>query len=103
MKLLYLVPAAILIIGVFNLPIGYYTLLRIIVTICALIIVYDEFQMNEFSLWMISFALIAIVFNPIFPIYLHQKSIWMPIDLITAILFIVYTFSNANAKNEKTT
>jgi hypothetical protein len=32
------------------------------------------------------------LFNPIVPIYLYQKSFWMPIDLVTGVLFLFYGF-----------
>ena len=47
-KLLY-IPAVVLFIGVFPLPIGYYTLLRLVVTAAAAYIAYDTFQTDKQS------------------------------------------------------
>jgi len=88
-KLLY-IPAAILFIGVFPLPIGYYTLLRLVVTAAAAYIAYDTFQTDKQSGWIWVFGFIAILFNPLIPIYL-DKELWMVIDFAVAILFIVYS------------
>ena len=88
-KLLY-IPAAVLFIGVFPLPIGYYTLLRLVVTAAAAYIAYDTFQTDKQSGWIWVFGFVAILFNPLIPIYL-DKELWMVIDFAVAILFIVYS------------
>ena len=88
-KLLY-IPAAVLFIGVFPLPIGYYTLLRLVVTAAAAYIAYDTFQTDKQSGWIWVFGFVAILFNPLIPIYLN-KELWMIIDFAAAILFIVYS------------
>ena len=88
-KLLY-IPAAVLFIGVFPLPIGYYTLLRLVVTAAAAYIAYDTFQTDKQSGWTWVFGFVAILFNPIVPVYL-DKELWMIIDFAAAILFIIYS------------
>lgn len=98
MKALSLICAGLLFLAIVNLPIGYYTLLRIVVTIGATAIVIKEFE-DGLNIWVIVFGLIAILFNPILPIYFHNKAIWTPIDLVSGILFIVKLFMN----NKKTT
>lgn len=88
MKALSLICAAFLLLALMNLPMGYYTFLRIIVTIGAVVIVVKELE-NEFNFWVIAFGIIAILFNPLIPIYLQDKEAWMPFDFIAAILFII--------------
>ncbi len=88
-KLLY-IPAAVLFVGVLPLSIGYYTLLRLVVTAAAAYIAYDTFQNDKQSGWMWVFGFVAILFNPLIPIYL-DKEIWMVIDFVVAILFIAYS------------
>ena len=88
-KLLY-IPATLLFIGIFPLPIGYYTLLRLIVTAAAAYIAYDTFQKGEQSGWVWVFGFVAIMFNPLIPIYL-DKELWIIIDFAAAILFIAYS------------
>lgn len=92
MKGLLLICAALLIIGMADLPIGYYTLLRIVVTIGAVAVVVTEFE-NGINFWVITFGLIAILFNPLIPIYLNDKSAWMPIDIIGGIFFAIKSFT----------
>ena len=84
--------AILLFIGIANLPIGYYTFLRIIVTISAVAILSAEIK-NGLNFWVIIFGLISIVFNPILPVYLDNKSIWIPIDFVTAIFFLIKIFT----------
>lgn len=78
-------------IGIFRLPIEYYTFLRILISIGALMVLYNtlSFKQHYFS---IIFLIILILFNPVFPIYLYRKSIWIPIDAITGILFLLINF-----------
>jgi len=95
MKALSLICAGLLFFALINLPIGYYTILRIVVTIGAAAIVIKEFE-NGINIWVIVFGLIVIVFNPIIPIYLHNKAIWNPIDFVSGTLFIIKLFINNN-------
>lgn len=67
-------------------PIGYYTFLRITITIGAIAVVIKELD-NGINFWVIIFGGIAILFNPIFPIYLNEKESWIPIDIIAVIIF----------------
>ena len=91
MKAFLIVCAALLFAAVFKLPIGYYTFLRIAITLGALLIVFTEYK-KQVTFWVIIFGLIVILFNPIIPIYLYKKSLWFPIDIIVGILFLVNAF-----------
>ncbi|WP_425422893.1 DUF6804 family protein [Phaeodactylibacter xiamenensis] len=97
MRPLFLICTGLLLLALVDLPIGYYTLLRIVVTIGAVAIVVTEFE-NGINFWVIAFGLIAVLFNPLIPVYLGDKSAWMPIDLITAILFGIKSFTLKNNK-----
>ena len=78
-------------------PNGYYMFLRIIITFGAIMVVINEFK-NGFIFWEIAFIITAIIFNPIIPIYLNNKDVWIPIDIIGAILFGIKGFSSNNFK-----
>ena len=88
--MLYIVATALLL-ALMTLPIGYYTFLRIVVTITAVIIITKELKVG-ITIWLILFGITAIIFNPIIPIYLYKKHLWMPIDIIAAVLFFSYSF-----------
>ncbi|WP_394370038.1 DUF6804 family protein [Zobellia nedashkovskayae] len=87
--------ALVLIIAIFSIESSYYRFLRVLVFTGALVIG-SQFTKDPFKL--LSFVLIAYLFNPIFPIYLYQKLIWMPLDVITALLFLVNTFKTKSTK-----
>jgi membrane-bound ClpP family serine protease len=93
MKSLSLLCTIALLVALFNLPIGYYTFLRVIVTIGAITIILNETK-NDVNLLGIAFIVTAIIFNPLIPIYLYKKYVWMPIDVFTAGLFLVYALKN---------
>lgn len=78
-------------IGIFRLPIEYYAFLRILISIGALLVLYNTLSFKQHYLSII-FLVILILFNPVFPIYLYRKSLWIPIDTITGILFLLINF-----------
>jgi hypothetical protein len=78
-------------VGIFKLPIEYYAFLRILVSVGALIVIYNAFVFKT-QYWSTIFIIILILFNPVFPIYLYRKNIWVPIDIITGILFLLIGF-----------
>lgn len=87
--LVFLLPITLLLVGLADLPGGYYTLLRIVVSIAGAIITVMEYNVKEkINFWVVLFAAMVILFNPIIPIYLYDKDIWIPIDIITSILFL---------------
>ena len=65
---------------------GYYILLRWITCITSLLVAFQAFEKN-IDWAKVVFIVIAILFNPLVPIYL-SRSIWIPLDIITAVLFI---------------
>jgi len=77
--------------GIIKLPIEYFTFLRIIVSVGATLILYNTLSSKQLY-FSIIFFIILILFNPIFPIYLYRKNLWIPIDVITGILFLLITF-----------
>lgn len=98
MKALLIICSGLLLLALADLPIGYYTFLRIVVTIGAIAVIIKEFE-NGINFWTLSFGLIAIIFNPLIPVYLNDKDAWMPIDLISAVLFGIRSFTIKNNKS----
>jgi len=78
-------------VAILKLPIEYYTFLRTIVSLGALLLIYHWIKQKNYYLAIV-FALILFLFNPISPIYLHRKSIWIPLDIITGVLFLIIAF-----------
>lgn len=98
MKYLTSITAVLLAIGCFSLPIGYYTFLRLVACGGAVaIIVADRERGVSFSnvLW----AIVAVLFNPILPVYLHSKPVWVVIDAAVALLFAYKTYYYYHKRN----
>lgn len=79
-------------VAIFRLPIEYYTILRILISMGALLVLYNAVRFKQYYFSLI-FLFILILFNPVFPIYLYRKSIWIPLDIITGILFLLIAFA----------
>ena len=70
-------------------PYGYYTLLRIAITIVSIYYAYWIYEtIKEQKFWFWGLVITTILFNPIFPIHLGDKSIWAVIDVIAGLFFI---------------
>lgn len=92
---LALASASLLLISVFVLPFVFYKFLRIFIFFSGIII---GFKAHKTPFILFAFALIAYLFNPIVPIYLFQKSIWIPVDIICALLFALTAFNTKKTK-----
>jgi energy-coupling factor transporter transmembrane protein EcfT len=90
LRLVSVICAVMLFLAVLDLPSGYYRLLRIVVFAGALIVVLKNLGNNHWRV--VVFALVAILFNPFYPIYLYHKMKWIPIDIVTGALFLLDAF-----------
>jgi len=86
-KAISIICACLLFVAVLNLPIEYYLVLRVVVCIGALLV--SIVQKHKHVSWVIIFLSVAVLFNPIIPLYLYVKAYWIPIDIITGILFLL--------------
>ncbi|WP_144281335.1 DUF6804 family protein [Chryseobacterium echinoideorum] len=99
MKYLIIIAALCCFIGIVDLPIGYYTFLRIIISFMSFVIIVNEFKTRSF--WLITFVLIFILFNPIFPIYFYLKPFWIIIDSVVGLLLLYYFYTLIPKKKTK--
>ncbi len=99
MKSLFIFCAACCFIAVLKLPIGYYTFLRIVVSLSSILIIYNFIKYKNYS-WVIVFTILLFLFNPIIPIYLHKKSFWIPLDITAGMLFLILIFLKGKVKKE---
>jgi hypothetical protein len=88
MRLFTLFIAVLLFVATLKLPIGFYTVLRILVFICSLLLIGRSYRQHS-SFWIYILLVIAVVFNPIIPVYLYRKSTWIPIDIAAGIFFLI--------------
>ncbi|NTG01681.1 hypothetical protein G6L30_16290 [Agrobacterium rhizogenes] len=86
------VPAALLVVAILPLPYGYYTFLRCVVTLSAVIVAWSRYKTKGSVNWeVVLMALVAILFNPLVPIWL-SRPLWLPIDLLSGGIFIYFAF-----------
>ena len=91
-KILSVISILLLLLGIpTGWPYAYYTLLRWAITIFAAVVAYNFYKQEKSSCTWV-FGGIAVLFNPIAPIYL-SKSTWVIFDIITAALFLASIFS----------
>ena len=82
----WLAPIIVLIIGIFPLPIGYYNLTRLVVTASSIYFAYSFYRKKDTpKTWI--FGFLTVLYNPIVPVYLYEKEIWIIVNIITMIAF----------------
>lgn len=88
--------AVALIVATLDMPYGYYTFLRLLVTSVALITAWHAITCSAWFLWVIIMGLIAFLFNPVIPVHLPREA-WFIIDLAVAVVFSGYALSRLRA------
>ena len=80
--------AIVLVLGALaSFPFVYYQLMNWVVVVAALVTAYQAHQHKlEFVMWL--FVALAIIFNPLAPLYLRQD-VWRVADIIAAMFFVV--------------
>ena len=86
--------AVMLVIALADLPYGYYTLLRIIVCGVSLYGAYTASTANAHG-WVIPLGFIALLFNPLIPIYLSRE-VWAVVDVLAATSLIASASAERN-------
>jgi len=82
----WVAPAVVLVIGILPMPIGYYTLTRLVVCVCSFYYAYNFYQKkDETRTWI--FGFLVILYNPIIPVYLYEKIIWVFVNIATIAAF----------------
>ncbi|MGO7954924.1 DUF6804 family protein [Rhizobium leguminosarum] len=84
---LILLPVALLIIALLPLPYGYYSFLRVVIAASAAYLAWQDYRKkNAFNGWSLILSMVALLFNPLIPVYLDRES-WFVIDLAVAGIF----------------
>lgn len=83
---------AILLVALFDMPYGYYTLLRLVVTLVSLLTIWHAVAFSRPPLWVGVLSLVAILFNPVVPVYLPRET-WIFIDLAVAAVMALYAMT----------
>jgi asparagine N-glycosylation enzyme membrane subunit Stt3 len=91
-KYWYLVAAGIFLLGALgSWPYVYYQLLRWVVCGAAAYTVYLGLETEHKGIGWLMMVIIAILFNPIAPIY-FPKGTWFVLDLVAAVVFFAYAY-----------
>ena len=72
--------------SILPLNIGFYTFTRLVVSISSVVAVL-ALRKKDKSAWIV-FALLAILYNPVIPVYLHDKGLWTVVNASTAFAFV---------------
>jgi hypothetical protein len=99
----HLIPAGIaavmLLVALAPWPYGYYQLLRFVVCGAAGYTAFIAYSWEKmWAVWL--FGFIAVLFNPLIPIYLSRE-IWQPIDVICGVIFLIVTLILKEPANYK--
>ena len=85
-NIFWIAPLIIMSIGLLPMPYGYYNLSRAVVCVCSIYFAVQLFKKDDLVfVWI--FGFLAILYNPIIPIHLYEKGIWIIVNIITGILF----------------
>jgi hypothetical protein len=85
-----IISVALLIFALAKNPYGYYTFLRWTVFISSGYSAYIAFSSQK-NIWVVIFGIIAILFNPLIPVFLKRDT-WAIIHIITACVLLFSTF-----------
>jgi len=85
MRILKIIVAILSVVGLFDMPYGYYQLYRVI---AAASFVYFAFNSKENELWFFVWLVSAILVQPFFKIALGRE-IWNIVDLVLAVVILI--------------
>jgi len=89
-RLFWIAPLVVMGIGVLPMPYGYYNILRIVVCISAVFMAVRAMKSEKGQLVPWLFGGLALLYNPVLPVHLNEKAIWMMVNAVTAVLFIAF-------------
>jgi len=87
------VPVGALGLALLPMPIGYYTLLRIIVCGSLAYLAYRSYKAKDAEGWILLLGGCAFIFNPIAPIFLG-RGLWMLMDIAMIVLLLKHRKSS---------
>jgi len=91
-RIVWVVPALLLLIAVWRLPYGYYTFTRIVTCAAAVLIAVAGTQERPVvQTWSFFLLAVAVLFNPFVPIH-FKRATWFIFDLWAAATFLLHLF-----------
>ena len=89
-RLFWLLPLLVMGVGVLPMPYDYYMVSRLVVSLSFVAYTYRAMQFKRQNGLIITFIAFAILYNPLVPVELGDKAIWLVVNLATAILLFYY-------------
>ena len=87
-SIFWIAPIVIMAIGILPMPYGYYNLSRLVVCGCSIYFAISSNAKDQHVfVWV--FGALAVLYNPILPIHLYEKELWMIVNLVTAAIFFL--------------
>jgi hypothetical protein len=88
---LWLLSIAVLLIAIGKMPYGFYTLTRVVICGVAVLLAFVSWreERSAAKAWSVAFGFIAVLFNPIVPIYL-KRATWFYFDVGIALIFAAH-------------
>ncbi|MCK5305813.1 MAG: hypothetical protein KAJ66_01625 [Candidatus Omnitrophica bacterium] len=83
-----------LLLAILPLPYGYYTLLRLVVCFTAIFLAWVSYKKQRIR-WAWIMGLLALVFNPVIPLYFGRE-FWIFVDLVNVVIFGIFLFKFKN-------
>ena len=87
MIFIWYVVSILLLVAILDMPSEYYEFLRVSVFSVSAFVAYKTYEAKDNAM-AVAFIIVAVLFNPIYPIYLDNETLWKFIDFATAVLFI---------------
>ncbi len=78
---------------------GFYQVLRWLICSFSAWTSVNIYQKASKSFWLMIFIALAIIFNPVLPLKFDEE-IWVPIDIVTALIFIAYAIKCTRKKTD---
>jgi hypothetical protein len=72
--------------GILPMPYAYYVLLRIVLCISAAV-GFRVATKSDDSAWSWTYGVAALLYNPIFPVHMGSKMIWLGLNAATVVVF----------------
>ncbi len=92
------VVSVLVLIGLGDLPYGFFMLLRLATCVVALYLIFGaSLSLDDWHKW--ALAAVALLYNPIIPVHLMEKSIWIIVNAATLVLFWAVSVRPASPSN----
>ena len=81
-------------------PYGYYQFLRVAIFIAGIILAYVTYEnKQEINFWVCFYGLTAVLWNPIFPIYM-TKEVWSVFNVTAGTIYLVSIFKDKQSNGQ---